>query len=559
MQNKKAITKEEKINTLMRYFSKTFGVEYIFLDQNLTVVKVSRSLSKLRKAGRRLVVGQPFSLIYSEFDPTTTESWRMVFDGEIEYEAECIAMNNCYVIILTSMRSADADCLKAIFHEINQGIIACDTDGKIILYNQAYGKIDGLNPDDVEGRSIGQVYGMDDKSSLLLQVMKQKKPIYAHRQQYVTSAGSSVDVVKDVYPIMRRKKVIGAFSIVHGFESAQQWAKQIINETADRQYGKAVLKKLPIDSIPYRSEKMARVLQQAKFAAQSDQHIAVFGDPGTEIDAIIDYMVGLSSRSEKPFLVVDCAAIPPQLIGNLLFGYTEGDLMSDVQPGFLSSADGGTLYLKNLEETPQVTQSMLQNYLASGSYYPLGGLGKQESNVRIITSFSSSQAAFVRAKEIKPMLMYSLTSLSLTVPSLRERKEDIAVLARWFFQNSETETIRNKKIQPAVMRCLAEYDWPGNMSELKTVIETAAVMSGDEEEVKLEHLPDYLAEKYEEPVNEQVEYDGITLHVALEKTERDIICQALQKEGGSITKAAARLGVLRQNLQYRIKKLKISV
>lgn len=557
MQNRKLVTKEKDINALMRYFSKAFGVEYIFLDQNLTVVKVSRSLSKLRKDGRRLAVGQPFSAFHS-FDPSATEPWRMVFDGEVEYDAECIAISNYYAILLSTMRAVDADCLKAIFHEINQGIIACDTDGKIILYNQAYGKIDGLNPDDVEGRSIAQVYGMDDKSSLLLQVMKRKKPVYAYRQQYVTSAGSAVDVVKDVYPIMQEKKVIGAFSIVHGFESAQRWAKQIINETADRQYGKAVLKKLPIERIPYKSEKMVKVLQQAKFAAQSDRHVAVFGEPGTEQDAIVDYIVSASSRAEKPFLVVDCAAIPPQLIGNLLFGYTEGDLMSEVQPGFLSSADGGTLYLKNLEETPPVTQSMLQNYLASGSYYPLGGLGKQESNVRIITSISSSQAAFVRAKEIKPMLMYSLTSLSLTVPSLQERKEDIAVLARWFCHDSENERIRNKRIQPAVMRCLAEYDWPGNMSELKTVIETAAVMSGDDEEITLEHLPGYLTEKYEEVVKE-IDYDGITLHDALEKTERDIICQALEKEDGSITRAAARLGVLRQNLQYRMKKLKISI
>ncbi len=440
--------------------------------------------------------------------------------------------------------------------------MACDTTGKVVLYNKAYSQVDGMAINDVLGYKIPEVYGLDKYGSTLIQVMKSKIPLYAHRQFYTTKFGKKVDAVKDVYPLVDNDKVIGAFALVHDFEKAKTWAKQIMDATLKRNKSKDFENFFNIDEISYKSEGMIRCVEQASLAATRDINICIYSEAGAEKDSLANHIVKNSARKNMPYLVVDCAAIPPDLMSRMFFGYKDIDVQDGkVEQGFLYNANNGTIFLKNMHTIPKTTQAMLANCINTNSYYPVGGMQENIVNIRFVVSLPSRPNSEELKDAIIPELMYCLNNLYIEIPPLCKRIEDVNMLTQYFIKelNSEHKTGANT-ISNDVFNTFVSYDWPGNIIELKNVIQASIIMCADERQIQVHHLPQYLQDFVSRSSQEDVALrtNDYSLSQALLLTEEQTIIKALDVCAGNITKAAQLLGIGRQNLQYRIKKLNIN-
>lgn len=297
---------------------------------------------------------------------------------------------------------------------------------------------------------------------------------------------------------------------------------------------------------------MQEIFKLLDLAAPTDATILLLGETGTGKELIARAIHQNSARCEKPFVVVNCAAIPETLLESDLFGHERGAFTGAAQrkTGRFAAAHGGTIFLDEIGELPIAIQAKILRVIQFKEFEPLGSHQSQKTDVRIIAATNRSLVDEVREGRFREDLFYRLNVVSLTLPALRQRPMDIPLLAHHFFTFYSRKNHRSiRAIDPAVMARLQAYPWPGNIRELENVIERAVIFCTGSL-LRLEHFPDSIQQV--RPVPETGAAGGGP-EPSLMDLERELIFRTLEKVGNDRQHAAQVLGISLEELDFKLK------
>lgn len=303
---------------------------------------------------------------------------------------------------------------------------------------------------------------------------------------------------------------------------------------------------------------MQRVLERIDQAARVDSRVLILGENGTGKELVARAIHLKSARSDKPFIEVNCAAIPDTLIESELFGHERGAFTGAVsqRKGKWELADGGTLFLDEIGDLSASAQAKVLRAVQEGQFMRVGGQESIKVNVRILAATNKDLAQEVQEGRFREDLYYRLDVLQIAVPPLRERVEDIPLLAAYFLEKFSARE-RRPRLTLSAEACdlLKAHPWPGNVRELKNVCERLVVCV-DESPVSVEHVRANLSHRIPERRGEAVlNYGGLTLNEAKNELERAMILDALAQSGGNLSKAAQSLGLYPSALHVKMRKL----
>src|SRR5262249_13216207 len=306
------------------------------------------------------------------------------------------------------------------------------------------------------------------------------------------------------------------------------------------------------EEIVGRSPALQRVLRNIEVVAPTDSGVLIQGETGTGKELIARAIHNRSARRDKPFVKVNCAAIPSGLLESELFGHEKGAFTGAImrKPGRFEVADKGTLFLDEVGDIPLDLQSKLLRVLQEREFERLGSTRTQQVDVRVIAATHRDLKQMIAAGTFRSDLYYRLHVFPLTVPPLRDRPEDIPLIVRHYVDKYTRRMNRRIKTTPArTMEVFANHPWPGNVRELQNFIERAVILSpGSSLQAPLDELKHEAAK------------DSNTKLSTLEEMEREYVLRALRESNwvtGGPNGAAVRLGMKRTTLAYRIRKLKI--
>jgi len=299
---------------------------------------------------------------------------------------------------------------------------------------------------------------------------------------------------------------------------------------------------------------MKQLLQLAQRAAASNSTILLLGESGTGKEVLARSVHRWSPRAEQPFVVVNCVAIPDQLLESDLFGHEKGAFTGAYQlkKGKFEIADGGTVFLDEIGELPAGLQAKLLRVLQDHAFERVGGTRSIRADIRVIAATNTDLDRAVSEGRFRDDLYYRLNVVSLKLPPLRDRREDLPILIDHFLNKYALELKKPaKKVTPEALDCLLGYAWPGNVRELENVIERAMVLSAGDE-IGVESLPLQIAAG---PRREA--FRGKGFHSAVKEFKRWMIQDALKRSHGNQTKAAELLGLQRTYLAKLVRLLDI--
>jgi DNA-binding NtrC family response regulator len=294
---------------------------------------------------------------------------------------------------------------------------------------------------------------------------------------------------------------------------------------------------------------MRAMLELARRAALSDATVLLIGETGSGKEVVAAEIHRASMRSKRPYVRLNCASLPSTLLETELFGHERGAFTGAQKRriGFIEAADGGTLLLDEIGELPLEMQSKLLRVLEEGKLTRVGGSEEVAFDVRFLAATHRDLDAEVAAARFRQDLFFRINTITLRVPPLRERPQDLPLLARAFLERASAEAHRPPpRMSPSFVATLARYPWPGNVRELRNVIERAVVL-GDGAELTPDQLPHRVS--ILEPVSGTMQ-----LRDQVDELEKRNLVDALREHGGNRTHAARSLGISRRSLLYKLKK-----
>jgi DNA-binding NtrC family response regulator len=302
---------------------------------------------------------------------------------------------------------------------------------------------------------------------------------------------------------------------------------------------------------------MRRVIAVAETAAQTGATVLLLGESGTGKEVLADHIQRLSAVKDKPYIKVNCAAIPDALFESELFGADKGAYTGSVEEriGYVESAHGGTLLLDEITDIPLAVQGKLLRVLEDGGFYRVGGTRQRQSDFRLIATSSRDLAEAVQTREFREDLYYRVNVIAMTIPPLRQRREDIPLLTAHFlklFQPSDGAS--GITLSSQVLDILSLYGYPGNVRELRNILEHLSLLYPGEK-IKPAHLPTHMRDSaYIGNLFETFTVEK-PLREATQEFEARYIEKVLRAAGGSKTQAAALLGISRKVLWEKLNRI----
>ena len=322
------------------------------------------------------------------------------------------------------------------------------------------------------------------------------------------------------------------------------------NEILREQLGE---KGVTTDRIIYRSEKMSALINMAGRVAASRATVLLQGESGTGKELLARLIHHLSPRSARPIIAVNCGALHENLLESELFGHEKGAFTGATarRIGRFEEADGGTLFLDEIGELSQAVQVKLLRFLQEHEFQRLGGNQTLRTDVRVISATNRNLEQRVKEGAFREDLFYRLNVVLMSIPPLRERKEDIPPLIDHFLKRYAEENGKEiEGLSSEAQDVLLKYDYPGNVRELENIIERAVVIAR-EEVISVEDLP--FRERMEESAEGRKAEEGL-LRGSIEELEKKLIVEAMEKAGDHQTRAAELLGISERMLRYKLKK-----
>lgn len=449
--------------------------------------------------------------------------------------------------------------LKSLLKNLDVGIQVVDKTGKTIYYNEAMCNVEGFTSNEVIGKKVTEyLKGVEEDSSTLMNALKNGEKYVDIIQHYSSFYGKEIVTINNTIPVFDDNEVIAAIEISKDLTQLKELNEKIcrlqaINDNSSKYYtfkdiigGSTVLK----DSI-----------NKAKRASFSNSSVLIYGETGCGKELFAQSIHYDGIRKDKPFIAINCAAIPSSLLEGLLFGTVKGSFTgAENKKGIFEEAHGGTLLLDEINSLDPSLQSKLLRVLQEGYIMPIGSNSCIDVDVRVIATLNEEPEKLIKSGKLRKDFYYRLSVIRIDIPPLRDRKEDISQLIKIFINEYNKLLCKSiLGIDEEVRSAFMNYSWPGNVRELKNIIESAMNMVDNTTYLTKEYLDSRVLKARSIGNSDNFDFNikDKSLDDYLSTLEISIIKDALEKFCNNITKAAAYLKISRQSLQHKIKKYKL--
>lgn len=427
-----------------------------------------------------------------------------------------------------------AQITSTIVNAISDGLLMLDRFGTVTYINPIGARILKVKPQEAIGKNISRLV---DFKPVVLQVLETGQG-YQDRECVIETRRGTLHFIKTAIPLYDEQgQFDGVIDIFREIKRVRQMVNRMVGATA----------KFSFEDLIGASSGIQEAVRLAKIAANSRANVLIQGESGTGKELIAQAIHNSSARVDGPFVAINCGALPRDLVESELFGYEEGAFTgakSGGRPGKFELAQGGTLFLDEIGETPLDIQVKLLRVLQDKRLSRVGGMRYLDIDVRIICATNRDLAYEVSQGNFRQDLYYRLNVFPIFVPPLRERQEDIVVLAESFLlKMCDQMGLPSKALAPEFKQALREYDWPGNVRELENILERAVNLC-QEAVISAEYLPGILLGS---PVQD------LRRKMSLKEIELKAIRETLEQTKGNISKAAELLGIGRNTLYSKLK------
>jgi arginine utilization regulatory protein len=478
-----------------------------------------------------------------------------------------------------------------VFDGFGEGVIIVDRSGTIIYYNPSIAEIDELDADYVLGKKVVDVYELSEDRSVIMQCLKTEEPIVDRSLLYRTRRGKVANTIHTVFPLFKRGRLEGAICLVREYNVLEETISAISIPRPKRQLPNDT--RFDFDAIVGSNIDFLRAVNTAKMAAATPSPVMLYGETGTGKELFAQAIHNHSGRKSSRYTAVNCAAIPENLLEGLLFGTTSGAFTGARNKlGLFERSSGGTIFLDELNSMGTGLQAKILRVIQERKVRRLGSLRESEIDMKIISSVNQEPHVAIAENNLRPDLFYRLGVVFIPIPPLRERKEDIVLLARHFLaKHSQALNRKVSDISSDVLALFNDYDWPGNVRELEHVIEGAINLVVSSRTIERRHLQSHLTtwrrlrgqpdavqpplaglppqgygghgQRHERsPVSSPGDFQrspdgGKSLLATQAEQEKAVVADALALHSGNITRAAKSIGISRQLFNYKMKKYRI--
>jgi transcriptional regulator of aroF, aroG, tyrA and aromatic amino acid transport len=475
--------------------------------------------------------------IYMEFEALAADTKQSLFD-----ELLSIPQITRVTEIKLMPHQERSEQLNAVLTSISDGIISIDLEKRITQYNSTAEKIVRLPAADVLGQNFEDIFPSD---SPLLTTLEHGIP-YNNREIVLEKTKSHY--LSSGRPIIdKQKRIIGAVTIIKDISAVRELVYTV---TGQRQ--------ITFDEIMFTSQAMRKIITLAKSIARGESTVLIRGETGTGKELIARALHAASVRHNKIFVPLNCAAIPDALLESELFGYEDGAFTGAVKGGkhgLFEFASGGTIFLDEIGEIPSHLQAKLLRVLQEGKVRRIGSTREISVNIRILAATNRDLEKMITSGSFREDLYYRLNVIPLFIPPLRERREDIPLLARFFLQRCSSRLHKEvTTIDQNALEKLINYPWPGNIRELENVIERAVnIVFGTT--IYSKHI--IFDQDYTLPATTKLAYNR-TLDEIINEVERDVLINALRHFTSSRQLGAA-LGLSHTAVLKKLRKHQLSL
>ncbi|QHM72116.1 sigma-54 interaction domain-containing protein [Mixta intestinalis] len=453
------------------------------------------------------------------------------------------------------------------FDVLGQPFSILNAAGKHVYYNQENADLDECQRKDILGKHMLTAFpSIDADDNEMLKALQYEEESINHQKSYFTPSGKLIDYQHTTVPLFN-----SAGTVIGVIESGQDLSRfrklqrhlTVLNEKL------FCNEKGEQPEIVHNSDSMRHVLDRASRLAVSNVPVMIIGETGTGKELLASFVHRHSPRRNKPFIALNCGALPVTLIESTLFGTVKGGFTgAENTRGYLELANGGTLFLDELNAMPIDIQGKILRFLQEKTFWKVGGSKELKSDIRIIAAMNESPYEMIRQKRLRDDLFYRLEIGMVVIPPLRERKDEIIPLARHFMMKHQASS--NMQVYPfpaSVEKQLLEYSWPGNVRMLENVIVRSLILQkqpgplnelifNSEAEVSTGFSTDSHTEIpiQHKSCGESAIAQSATLNDKLEAYEYQLLIEALKDAHGCVAKAARILRISRGALQYKVKK-----
>lgn len=447
--------------------------------------------------------------------------------------------------------------INALFDSLHDGIWVIDADGVTLRVNKALERMTGIPANELEGRHVSVPMRQGRyQASMTLRALEEKRPVtmldyYENGKRFLNTSTPVFDDAGNIWRVV---------ACIRDMTELEQLQDRLVGLEIDNRKHKGRLGGQDMSgtaNLVGASAALRRLTREISKAAQSDAIAMILGETGTGKTLAAQTIHAMGLRRKEPFVAVNCGALPETLIESELFGYEKGAFTgakTTGKVGLFESAGNGTIFLDEIAELSPMLQAKLLHVLDGHSFTRVGGVRPVSLKARIIAATNRPLEELVTAGAFREDLYYRINVLTVRIPPLKERLEDIPALSRYFLAEANRKNGMNKVLKPEVLRHFASYSWPGNVRELRATIEYLVAMS-EQNTIGLEDLPDKLRER---PENGAPREEDMDLKAVLALKERELIAKALE-ETGSTWKAAKRLKISQASVVRKAKRYSIGV
>jgi len=431
--------------------------------------------------------------------------------------------------------------LEATVNTLTEGVLIANTAGNVIKANKMLMDIVQLNEEQVIGQKLDEIFG----NPLMSEIVAAKTEIADKEMGVrVRANGETVHVLLNIKPIRgASKELMGSLLTLKEIKKVRQLIHHLTGSQA----------KVTFADIIGKSPRFTDCIKEAHLAARSISTVLLMGESGTGKDLFAQAIHNESDRRKKPFIAINCGAIPRDLLGSELFGYVEGAFTGARKGGSAGKfelSDGGTLFLDEIGEMSLEMQVLLLRVLQEKEVIRIGGHKVIPVDVRIIAATNKDLETEVKKGNFREDLFYRLNVIPIKIPSLRKRKEDIPLLVKSFTENlNDRLNKRITSISPELLQILSDYDWPGNVRQLQNVLERMIVRSTGCE-LTTQFLP-------EEVKSEQITIELDTSLPLKEEIKKQALLRSIHESNGNYKQAARMLGISRSTLYRQLEKFNL--
>jgi len=443
--------------------------------------------------------------------------------------------------------------LDAIIHSTNELVVIINKTGIIEEISDAYAEFLGIKRENALGRNVSEII----ENTRLMEVVETGIADIESTQRI-----NGKNMIATRIPINKDGETVGAFGRVlfKDIDDLKKLYEKIDKMKTELNLYKSRFFKLNsakynVDSIIGSSKSISQLKTNIKIVAKTNSNVLILGESGTGKELFAHAVHSSSKRDNKPFICINCGSIPEELMESELFGYEEGAFTGAKKGGkigLFQAANSGTIFLDEIGDLPMSMQVKILRFLQDREIQKVGASVREVVNVRIVAATNKNLEEMVKIGQFRSDLYYRLNVITIKVPPLRERKDDITELSKFLVEKfTAKEDMETRRISDKTLEYLKLYDWPGNIRELENVLERAVNFLGNGLTILPEHLPEILTGRKQD-------FNTKTLKEITDEVEMNAIRSFLMHHKNNKTETANALGISRTSLYEKMKKHEIS-